>query len=379
MQKVITINLNGNAYQLDEDAYAALVAYLERSAAQLRDNPDLAEIMADLEQAIGDKCQRYLGAHKSVVSADEVRKILEEMGPVAEPPGAEGAKGGEGRDGNAGERSGAGGHDGPPHKRLYQLHDDGMISGVCAGLAAYIGVDVAIVRIVFVLLALVTKGVWVLAYVIMMFVIPYAETPEERAAARGHPFSAKDLVEDAKRQYSDFAGRHASRHEWRRRWRQQRREWRARMRAAAYGPSRWWAEHVEHPPHYATQVLGGILVPLVSVLSAALFFLMLWALISLGTRGEVFGVFLPVGIPLWAGILALFLVYQALVAPLMFGRFAARRLYGRYDYGWVAAWDGLMRIGFMLVFFWLAYAYMPDFRDFVNNVPDMLRSWTRSL
>ena len=28
MQKVITINLNGNAYQLDEDGYEALRAYL---------------------------------------------------------------------------------------------------------------------------------------------------------------------------------------------------------------------------------------------------------------------------------------------------------------------------------------------------------------
>ena len=383
MQKVITINLNGNAYQLDEDAYAALVAYLERSAAQLKDNPDLAEIMGDLEQAIAEKCQRYLGANKSVVTIGEVRQILEEMGPVAEPP-ADGAAqpDGEARAGAGAKASasgGAAGDAGQAHKRLYQLHDEAMLSGVCAGIAAYLGVDVTIVRVVFVLLALVTKGAWILAYAILMFVIPYADTSEERAAARGRPFSAKDLVDDAKRHYSDFADRHASRREWRQRWRRQHREWRSRMRGAVYGPSRWWAENVEHQPHYGMQVLAGILVPIVAMLSAALFFVLVWSLISLGTRGLVFGWSLPAGIPLWAGMLGIFLLYQMIVTPLIVGRHTMLRSYGRYHYGWLALWGGLMRIGFLILFFWLAYTYMPEFRDFVRTLPDLIRDWTNSL
>ena len=64
MQKVIAINLNGRAYQLDEPAYEALRAYLDRAEVQLKDNPDLREIMADLEQAIADKCNRFLGPTK---------------------------------------------------------------------------------------------------------------------------------------------------------------------------------------------------------------------------------------------------------------------------------------------------------------------------
>src|SRR2546421_1014962 len=60
MHKVIVINLNGRAYQVDEVGYDALRAYLDRAEVQLRTNPDLAEIMTDLEQAIGEKCQRFL-------------------------------------------------------------------------------------------------------------------------------------------------------------------------------------------------------------------------------------------------------------------------------------------------------------------------------
>ena len=37
MQKVITINLNGNAYQIEEAGYGALVGYLDGAQRQLRD------------------------------------------------------------------------------------------------------------------------------------------------------------------------------------------------------------------------------------------------------------------------------------------------------------------------------------------------------
>ena len=82
MRTVITISLNGNAYQLDAVGYDALRAYLQVAEQRLAGNPDQAEILADLEQAIADKCNRYLGPHKNVVSADEVAEVIREMGPV---------------------------------------------------------------------------------------------------------------------------------------------------------------------------------------------------------------------------------------------------------------------------------------------------------
>jgi hypothetical protein len=49
MQKVVTINLNGNAYQVDEDAHALIDDYIRKAAANLAPNPDISEIMSDLE------------------------------------------------------------------------------------------------------------------------------------------------------------------------------------------------------------------------------------------------------------------------------------------------------------------------------------------
>ncbi len=103
MQKVVTINLNGNAYQTDEAGYTALIAYLEGAERSLKDNPDRAEILADLEQAIADKCRGFLGPHKTVVTAAEVEQIIREMGPVEgsgaadAPPGDGSAQQGVGR------------------------------------------------------------------------------------------------------------------------------------------------------------------------------------------------------------------------------------------------------------------------------------------
>jgi len=54
MNKVITVNLNGTAYQVEESGYNALEEYLSGAAARLRGNPDLTEIMSDLEQAIAE-------------------------------------------------------------------------------------------------------------------------------------------------------------------------------------------------------------------------------------------------------------------------------------------------------------------------------------
>ena len=59
-----------------------LRAYLDEAARLLADDPDYLEILADLEQAIGDKGSRCLGSGKNVLGEAEMKRILEEMGPV---------------------------------------------------------------------------------------------------------------------------------------------------------------------------------------------------------------------------------------------------------------------------------------------------------
>lgn len=203
MRKVTTINLNNNAYQIDEDGYEALRRYMEDAERALAGNPDREEILADLEQAIADKCRLALGTYKSVVSTAEIERILTEMGPVAggtdeaaataQGTAAAGAASGGSAAGTAGTWR---------TRRLFRIREGQKISGVCNGLAAYAGVDVTWVRVAFVLLTIFTGGFWLVAYLAMIFIVPIASTPEEMAAAHGQPFSAQELVDRVKKKVS---------------------------------------------------------------------------------------------------------------------------------------------------------------------------------
>lgn len=59
------------------------------------------------------------------------------------------------------------------YKRLYRSSNDRMLAGVAGGLAEYFNMDPTVVRLLFVLLALVTAVFPVfLAYFIMWLIVP---------------------------------------------------------------------------------------------------------------------------------------------------------------------------------------------------------------
>ena len=57
-------------------------------------------------------------------------------------------------------------------KTLVRSRKNRMIAGVCAGLADYSGLDVTVVRVVAALIAIVTGGAGVLAYLAAWAIIP---------------------------------------------------------------------------------------------------------------------------------------------------------------------------------------------------------------
>jgi phage shock protein C len=56
-------------------------------------------------------------------------------------------------------------------KKLYRDEHRKTIGGVCAGLAEYFGVDVSVVRVIFVL-AVFLKGVGIIPYIVLWIVLP---------------------------------------------------------------------------------------------------------------------------------------------------------------------------------------------------------------
>ncbi|HEX5474786.1 MAG TPA: PspC domain-containing protein [Vicinamibacterales bacterium] len=372
MQKVTGINLNGNAYQVEEQGYVALRAYLDDAEAQLKDNPDRAEILADLEQAIGEKCQKVLGPHKTVVTALEISRIVGEMGPVdGDGPAPAGGPASGSATGAKTEQEHKTAPAGAP-KRLYQIREGAMLSGVCNGLAAYFDIDVTIVRIVFVVLAVLTKGLWILVYVVMSFVIPYANTSEERAAARGRRFNAQDVVDQAKRNYADFKTNPA----WRRHWRMQKRQWRRQWHYTLH--DRWWSPEVQGRAADAASVWYGLTSPIYAVVSVALVVLLALALMSLGATHALFGYPLPPGVPLWAAFLVVIAVYSLIASP-----FHHSHRYGPYGYtplhAWVHSLVGLLWLVVIAFSIWYGYHYVPAVHDFILRLPDVWNQFVDSL
>jgi len=367
MNTVIIVNLNGNAFHIEESGHVSLRAYLDGAGAQLRDNPDKGEIMADLEQAIADKCAHHLRPHKNVLTAAEIDGVIKEMGPVQSDgddtrPAADVPP----------RPSHAGGGSTAP-RRLYQIREGAMLSGVCTGIAAYLNVDVTVIRIAFVVLALLTGGLWIIAYLVMMLVIPFAHTDEERAAATGAPFNAQEVIDRAKKHYSQFKNDR----EWRQHWRQQRREWRRRWHEGAY----WWGHNLQRNVQqfsvhtsYFSQVFAGLMIPLFALLSIVMFGLFIAALVTLTTTGAIFGVSLAASMPLWVAAMLLCLVYGLIASPLHHVRRAIYMQRGGYHQAWFAAWDGLFSVGLIAVIGWFAYTHVPQVHAFSQHFPENIQT-----
>ena len=188
MQRVVSINLNGGVYPLEENGYTALFAYLDALETRLKNAPDRAHRIADTERLVAEKCQACLEPHKAVITTADIARILSEMDPLPDPtpneaPPAEAAASNTDSASNGGPaaseppRAAA-----PPHKRLCQIREGGMIGGVCLGIATFFNIDVTLVRVVFALFAFVTGGWGVLAYLGLMFILPRATSIAEAAA-----------------------------------------------------------------------------------------------------------------------------------------------------------------------------------------------------
>src|SRR6266508_4553440 len=61
-------------------------------------------------------------------------------------------------------------------QRLVRIRQGKKIAGVCTGFARYLGVDVTLVRIVWLVIAL-TAGVGFIAYIVAWIAMPLEDTP----------------------------------------------------------------------------------------------------------------------------------------------------------------------------------------------------------
>jgi phage shock protein PspC (stress-responsive transcriptional regulator) len=180
MQRIATtVRLNRSVLQFDDAAMARLEKYLAESAQLLDGDPDPQEILADLEQAVADQCTRRLRPGQTVVSLAELEPALAEIGTVQ--PSTD-----------------AGAAPDVPHertRRLEQITEGAVISGVCTGLGRYFGFNVTALRVFAVLLFLLSGGGMLLVYFTLMLLMPHAPLARDGREPGWLPTKSRAMME----------------------------------------------------------------------------------------------------------------------------------------------------------------------------------------
>ncbi|MEJ8801691.1 PspC domain-containing protein [Pontibacter sp. H249] len=82
-------------------------------------------------------------------------------------------------------------------KKLFRDPEDKKIAGVCSGIAKYFGVDVAVMRILF-LIFIFLGGFGILAYIVLWIAVPEAVTLTERMQMQGDPVTLAGIERSLK-------------------------------------------------------------------------------------------------------------------------------------------------------------------------------------
>lgn len=207
MKKVVNVSVGGRSFSLDEDAYARLLTYFDHFKARLDRDTQSAkeEVMADLENRIAELFDQGTGgASYRVVNLALVTKVVEQLGMPDGSMEHETGASSQGQNQESGTedeypRSGLGvdftynGAQGTSRRRLFRDLDNKTIGGVCAGLAAFLNVDLTIVRIVS-LLTLLLWGTGFLVYLVLWIVVPVAKTPADKCMMHGLEPTAENMA-----------------------------------------------------------------------------------------------------------------------------------------------------------------------------------------
>lgn len=196
MNKILNINLGGFAITIDDDAFEYLGAYLDSIRQRFSESEGRDEIMRDIESRLGEIITTGLG-NRTIVMLPDVEAAIEVMGKPEDFGGEPVEKPGAGKSGQKAFQ---------PGKRLFRDEEDAVIGGVCSGLAAYFGFqDTVWMRLIFILLAVVSFGFWVPAYLLLWILVPPARTAAERLAMRGETPNVENIAREIEHGFERFS------------------------------------------------------------------------------------------------------------------------------------------------------------------------------
>ncbi len=173
MKKIININLSGRVIPIEDAAYESLKRYIDSLRRYFANEEGRDEIINDIESRVAELMDDKVKKGTATVTESDMEEIISSMGRVEDFEAADSAEARE-PGASAGDQSGAFAA-GPTKRakgRLYRDRADKILGGVCAGIANYMNVDPAIVRLLFAIITFGGFGFGILIYILLWIILP---------------------------------------------------------------------------------------------------------------------------------------------------------------------------------------------------------------
>jgi len=189
MKKTYQANINGQIFNIDDDAFELLNNYLEQLRLTFHGN-ESAEIVGDIESRICELLTERMKTGPAIVGITDVNYVIQTMGrpedlgdESAQPDG-----------GNSSEQRPFISFNLPGKKRLFRNMQNKVFGGVWGGLATYLGWEANIMRVLYVVLAFCTQ-IWpmTILYLLAWMIIPAARTPRQILEMTGEPVNLNSV------------------------------------------------------------------------------------------------------------------------------------------------------------------------------------------
>jgi len=185
MEKTISINLSGQNFQIEEDAYEKLSLYLESIKRHCGVGADSAEVIADIENSMAEKLKASLTPYKEVITKAEIDSLIKIMGTVEDFDREVGGNGEKNENNDIDADKNDDDETSERIKRkLYRDTDNAVFAGVASGLGAYFDIDPVLFRIIFCALVF-AGGSAIPLYIILWVVMPEAKTAHQKLEMQG--------------------------------------------------------------------------------------------------------------------------------------------------------------------------------------------------
>ena len=171
MKKIININLSGRVVPIEDSAYEKLQAYIESLRRYFANEESRDEIINDIESRIAELLQEKIRKGADAVTDADVNEVIASMGTVEDFEAEEKENATSSTASAQNNQQQYSYTEKKPRGRLYRDSNDKFIGGVCSGIASYLNVDPAVVRLLFAIIGF-GAGIGFLAYIILWIVLP---------------------------------------------------------------------------------------------------------------------------------------------------------------------------------------------------------------